>query len=129
MNMLLQNTFLQLVILTYLEIGICIGLQELGCAPGGDTAYSRRGPFRHVLLQCILWPLLFLVVKSTDLFEKIWKLCIVVGVLFFVQKYALPLAITQVGSLWALVPTLICGIIFCLGLFAFLRMPGFRPQF
>ena len=118
-----------LFILTYLEIGVAIGLQELGCAPQGRSAYSRRGPFTHIFLQCLFWPLFFIVVRSTAWFEKIAKLVVVALAVFFAQKYALPYLTPHLGQWWALLPLVIGAILLVLGLFAFLRMPGFRPQF
>ena len=117
-----------LFILTYLEIGVGIGLQELGCSPQGK-AYSRRGPFFHIFLLCLFWPLFFIVVRSHAWFEKIVKLVIVAIAVFFAQKYALPWLTAQLGQWWALLPLAAGAILLVLGLFAFLRMPGFKPQF
>ena len=124
----MPSTMIMLLILTYVEVGIAIGLQELGCTPQASTAFSRRGPFRHVVLQCLLWPLLFLVVKSANFFEKILKLTITICVVFFAQKYAVAWLLPKMG-LWAWLPTCVGGVLVVLSVFAFLRMPGFRPQF
>lgn len=118
-----------LFILTYVEIGLAIGLLELGCSPNGGSLYSGRGPFWHILLECILWPFFFLVVRSTAWFEKIAKLVIVACVVFFAQKYALTWLTAQLGQWWAFLPLAVGAILLVLALFAFLRMPGFRPQF
>lgn len=119
---------LLILLLTYLEIGIAIGLQELGCSPHDATAFSRRSPFRHVVLQCILWPLLYLIVRPESWFEKIIKLTVIICILIYAQKLVFPWVTVQMGQ-WAFIPTAIAGILAALGLFAFLRMPGFKPKF
>ena len=117
-----------LFVLTYLEIGIAIGLQELGCAPQGKNAYSRRAPFFHVVLQCLLWPIIYLIVRSNNLFEKIVKLIITIIAVYFAQKYALAW-LTPHLDYWVWGPMVVGGVLLVLGIFGFLRMPGFRPQF
>lgn len=122
---------LKLLILTYLEIGLCIGLQELGCAPNGPTAYSRRGPFFHIILQCIFWPLMYLVFRPDSWFEKLVKLAIIACLMVYTQQFALPWIASKMGQIsqWAIVPTAIAGTLVVLFLFSILRMPGFKPKF
>lgn len=121
-------TNVEISIMTYLIIGIVIGVLEIGGPEYIKCKLCRTHPVLYLIEQIFLWPLFYIIINRVFVLQKIIKIIIIFNLIYFIEKGILYFISQYTGTILSAIITFIVMYFVTLLLFGIFRMPGFGQE-